>query len=104
MTLADTFESEQLVRRISFEEIHPTLSRELALGPYFDHVLVEWASGEWSSDVPALPGESNVTPTLELSGALAGRAQYQWFASAGLADLLETLDHVSSLIEAELRR
>ena len=95
--MADTFESEQEVRRITSDRVEPILSRDVALGPYYD-IAVAWDAGA----VEAL-GEARITPTLELSGAVAARAFYQDFAAQGLADLLAILERVELLIGEEAR-
>lgn len=43
-TLADPFESEQEVRRITSDRLEPILSRNVALGPYYD-IAVAWDAG-----------------------------------------------------------
>jgi len=96
LTLADTYESERQVREIGTTRVEPFLSRDIALGPYFDQVL-GWEAGE----VVAM-GSATLTPTLELSGALAARTFYQNFAAEGLADLLDVLDRMVPLIESQL--
>ncbi len=96
-TLSDTFESEQEVRRIGTDRLEPMLSRDVALGPYYD-IAVSWDAG-----VVEAFGQARITPTLELSGAVASRAFYQDFAAQGLADLLTILERVEFLIEDQER-
>jgi len=98
LTLADTFESEHLVREIGTTRVEPLLSRDVALGQYFDQVL------GWEAEEFAIMGNATLTPTLELSGALAARTFYQKFAAEGLADLLDVLDRIVALIGSELGR
>ncbi len=96
-TLADTFESEQEVRRITSDRVEPILSRDVALGPYYDIVVA------WDADAVEVLGEARITPSLELSGAVAARAFYQEFAAQGLADLLTILERVEFLIGEGVR-
>ena len=96
VTLLDTFESEKEVRAIAIEQIEPSLARELALGPYFDAVLL------WDQEEVAPSGHARITPSLELSGALATRVFYQQFAEDGLAKLLLTLNELVGLLNEEL--
>jgi hypothetical protein len=96
-TLSDTFESEQEVRRITTDRLEPLLSRDVALGPYYD-IAVTWDAGTVKAS-----GYAELTPTLELSGAVAARAFYQDFAVTGLSDLLAILDRVNVLIELGTR-
>jgi len=98
LTLDDTFESERLVREIGTTRVEPLLSRDIALGRYFDQVL------GWEAEEVTAMGNATLTPTLELSGAIAARTFYQNFAAEGLADLLGVLDRIVSLIRSELGR
>lgn len=94
--LADTYESEKEVRAIATARIGPLIARDVALGWYFDNA-VSMDAGPFETQ-----GSAKLTPTLELSGAIAARAFYGQFAAEGLASLLSVLDTIVSLIEADL--
>ena len=79
--------TQEVVRGITTDQIVPLLSRDVALGAYFD-----------GTDQPA-----TIRPSLELSGVIAQRHNHQRRAIGGLNRLLETLDRLVGLLEAELR-
>jgi len=95
--LADTYESEKEVRAIASARIEPLIARDVALGWYFDNAA-KMDAGTFET-----LGSAALTPSLELSGAIAARAFYEQFAAEGLANLLTVLDSIVSLIEADLK-
>jgi hypothetical protein len=97
-SLADTREDELLVRQITAEQVVPLLSRDVELGTHFDRLL-PWFFGETAGEVT---GVTAVPGSTALSGALAMRAFYTEFSATDLTALLESLDRLVGLIEAEL--
>lgn len=96
LVLADAFESERDVRQVTNDQILPLLARDADLGPLFDHV-VDWSYARWEP-----PGTVTLRPSRELAGALATRRFYQGFEVEGFQEMLATLDHLVSLLKAEL--
>lgn len=96
--IVDTREDEVEVRRITNEEVVPALATSVPLGPYFARLLA------WSTD-GASGGTGHVAlhPSTRLAGVLALRRFYAGFASDDLGALLETLDRILVLLEAERR-
>ena len=97
-TLIDTTEDEIEVRRITNEQLVPSLARVMNLGPYFAQVL-NWSFGD---PVSGLPGSVVLRASRELASLLAMRQFYTQFAASDLAALLSSLDQVIILLEKEL--
>jgi hypothetical protein len=109
--LSDTREDELEVRRVTNEQLVPELARSVDLGPFYGRVLA-WSGGDPygagrripEEDRPASASAVRLPVTTELIGALALRRFYVEFAAADLAELLESLDRVLALVEAEAAR
>jgi hypothetical protein len=98
LTLDDTFESERDVRAITNEQVVPTLSRHVTLGPLLDHT-VEWSYARFEPS-----GQATLRTSKELAGALGLRLFYQSFEVDGFEELRASLDRLVSLLEAELEK
>jgi hypothetical protein len=96
--IVDTREDELLVRQITNEQVVPLLSRQLDLGAFYDRLL-PWFSGETAGRVT---GATELEGSSELSSALALRGFYAEFSARDLAEMLESLDRLIGLTEAEL--
>lgn len=96
--LLDTREDEVEVRRVTNEQLVPSLAAAMRLGPYFPQVL------NWSFDQPVsgLPGHAVFRPPPELDGLLGVRFFFVQFAAEDLAGLLQSLDRAVDLLETEL--
>lgn len=109
--LSDTREDELEVRRVTNEQLVPELARSVDLGPFFSRVLA-WSGGDPYGAGRRIPDGREPAPapavrlpvTTEMIGALALRRFYVEFAAADLAELLESLERVLALIEAEAAR
>ncbi len=97
--LLDTREDEVEVRRLTNEQLLPTLAGAMDLGPYFGQLL-NWS---FHRPVTGLTGRATFRPPPELSSLLAMRHFYVQFAADDLAGLLESLDRAIGLLEAEVR-
>jgi len=107
--LSDTGEDEREVRRITNEQVVPLMSRTLDLRPYYDKVLPwsggdPFAAGRLIADNASgeLQGQTPLAVDSELVGALALRRFYVEFAAADLEELLDSLDRLVSLLDAQL--
>ncbi|MGD8279009.1 MAG: hypothetical protein PVH00_13320 [Gemmatimonadota bacterium] len=96
-TLLDTTEDEVEVRRLTNEQLVPSLASAMDLGPYFARVL-QWSSGE---PVPGLPGHVTFTPPVDASSLLGLRHFFVQFSADDLAALLASLDRAIALLERE---
>lgn len=109
--ISDTREDELEVRRVTNEQLVPELARSVDLAPLFSRVLA-WSGGDPYGAGRRIGGEGEqagasavrLPVTTELIGALALRRFYVEFAAADLAELLESLDRVLALVEAEAAR
>jgi len=96
-TLLDTTEDEVEVRRLTNEQLVPSLGSALDLGPYFARVL-QWSFGE---PVSGLPGHATFTPPVEAASLLGLRFFFVQFSADDLAALLASLDRAIALLERE---
>lgn len=96
-SLLDTTEDEVEVRRLTNEQLVPTLARAMNLGPYFAQEL-KWSLGE---PVSGLPGHVTIRPPVEVASLLGLRHFFVQFSADDLAGLLATLDRVVALLEQE---
>ncbi len=92
--LLDTREDEIEVRRLTNEQLVPTLGKAVDLGPYYPELLT-WSLGQ---PVTGLPGQVEFRPTPEISSLLSLRNFYMQFAADDLADLLEALDQMVAML------
>jgi len=86
------------VRELTADQVVPLLSREVDLSTYYDRLL-SWFFGETAGEAM---GAARVAGSTELAGALAQRGFYTQFSADDLAGMLESLDRLVPLIEAEL--
>jgi hypothetical protein len=97
--IVDTREDELLVRQLSTEQVVPLLAGQIDLSTYYDRVL-PWFFEETAGQVT---GSTELRGSTELAGALALRGFYMEFSANDLNGMLEALDRIIELIEAELQ-
>lgn len=97
--LFDTTEDEVEVRRLTNEQLIPSLGMTLDLGPYFVQLL-NWSMKE---PVTGLPGRVTLQSSTEIASLLGLRYFYQQFAATDLTGLLTALDDLVILLEKEIQ-
>jgi len=97
-TLLDTTEDEVEVRRLTNEQLVPSLAHAMNLGPYFEQLL-SWSFGR---SIAGLPGHVAIRPPADVASLLGLRHFFVQFAADDLAGLLASLDRAVTLLEKEI--